>query len=105
MKMFSNKIGTRIYNFGAATLTTVGSSSSGAIQIGTLNELREVMLRATTDCVVKFGGSDVSVAASDAAVLSLSAGERFHLRLRATETHYAVIQESAGGNLRVTPVA
>lgn len=96
---------TRSYNFAAATRTAVGVASVSAA-LGTLSADREVMLTASTDCYVAFGtSSGVSVAATDAAALRLFAGERFHLRLAAGITHYAVIRDSADGYLRVTPVA
>ena len=97
--------GTRSYNFAAATRTAIGSSSTAGA-LGTLNTAREVMLTASVDCYVAFGtSSGVSVAATDAAALRLFAGERFHLRLAAGLTHYAVIRDSSDGFLRVTPVA
>lgn len=97
--------GTRSYNFEQATRTAVGAASV-AVAIGALNASREVMLTADTDCFVAFGTSNaVAVAATDATALQVFAGERFHMRLAAGVTYFAVIQASAAGYLRCTPVA
>lgn len=96
---------TRAYNFAAATRTAVGIASA-TVALGALNANREVMLTASTDCYVAFGGSNaVTVAATDATALRLFAGERFHMRIPAGITHLAVTRDAVDGFQRVTPVA
>lgn len=106
MQRFSNKVGTRVYNFSAATRTTFSSSSSAEVAIGTLNGLREVMITATSRCFIAFGSTGMSAAdGTDAANLPIEAGEKFHLRIPAGLTHYRVIRDAADGVLNVIPVA
>lgn len=98
--------GTREYNLAAATRTAVGSTSSAAVAIGTLSTSREVMLIASTRCMIKFGNSGVAAAAvNDADVLALPADAMFHMRIPAGVTHFRVIRDTADGFLRCIPVA
>jgi hypothetical protein len=97
--------GTRAYNFGQATRTAVGATSSSAQTIGTLAASREVMLVASTRCFIRFGDSDVGpAAATNAALLPLPADAMFHMRLASGVTHYTVIRDTADGFVRIVPV-
>ncbi len=98
--------GTREYNFAAATRTAIGATSSAAVAIGTLGTSREVMLVASSRCMIKWGTSGVTAAAAtDTDVLVLPADAMFHLRVPNGVTHFRVIRDTADGFLRVTPVA
>lgn len=98
--------GTRAYNLAAATRTATSSTSSAAVAFGALGESREVMLTASERCFVVFGASDVAAASgTDAAVLPIEAGEKWHLKLPAGVTHYRVIRDSVDGVFRTIPVA
>ncbi|MEN9854963.1 MAG: hypothetical protein RLZZ157_89 [Pseudomonadota bacterium] len=95
----------RGYNFTDEVRTAIGAASSAAVAIPPIGQSREIMLLASTRCYVRLGDAAVLPASSAAGQLILEAGERFHLRLKTTETHYTVIRDSADGTLSVTPVA
>jgi hypothetical protein len=98
--------GTRDYNLAEATRTVTGAASSAAVAFGALGESREVMLTCTERCYVAIGGEGVGAASgANAAVLPVAADEKFHLKLKAGETHYRVIRDSADGVFRAIPVA
>lgn len=106
MQRFSNMVGTRAYNLAAATRTAFSETSSAAVEIGTLNGLREVMFTANKRCFVALGASDVAAADQAAAtVFPVEAGEKFHVRLQAGITHYRVISDGEDGIFRAYPVA
>lgn len=90
-------IGTRAYGAAATRLAYSGTSAqSGAITA------TEVLLHncGTARCYVK-AASNPTATADD---IPIEAGEKFHLRI--TSGHkIAAIQDSAGGNLNIIPVA
>lgn len=97
--------GTRAYNLAAATKTATAAASSAAVAFGALGESREAMLTATERCFVALGAADMGAAdGASASVLPIEAGEKFHLKLAAGQTHYRVIRDSADGVLRAIPV-
>lgn len=105
MQRFAQTTGTREYNFEAATLTATGATSTAALALGTLGKTREVMVMATEACFVRFGASNVAAAVgTDANVLRVLAGERFHLKLNAAVTHFTAIRATSDGVLHITPV-
>lgn len=105
MQRFSNMVGTRAYNFSGATRTAFSSASSSAVPLGALNALREVMITASKRCFVRFGASDVAAADETASgVFPIEAGEKFHLRIPADVTHFAVIRDTEDGVIRTYPV-
>lgn len=90
-------IGTRAYGTAATRLAYTGTSAQSAAITGT-----EVLLHncGTARCYVA-AASNPTATVND---IPLEAGEKFHLRI--TSGHkIAAIQDSAGGNLNIVPVA
>ena len=104
MRRYNNTIGTRAYNYGAATRTAFSSTSSAAVALGALSAEREIMITATARCFLVFGASDVAAADGTAATnLPIEPGEKFHIRLPAGVTHYRVIRDTSDGVLNMFP--
>lgn len=90
-------VGTRVYGTALTRLAYTGTSAQSAAITGT-----EVLLhnRGAGACYVK-AGSNPTATVND---IPLEPGEKFHLRI--TSGHkVAAIQDSAGGNLNIIPVA
>lgn len=90
-------IGTRAYGAAATRLAYAGTSAQSAAITAT-----EVLLHncGTARCYVKAASSPTATAND----IPIEAGEKFHLRI--TSGHkIAAIQDSAGGNLNIIPVA
>ncbi|MBL9070236.1 MAG: hypothetical protein JNM03_09620 [Sphingopyxis sp.] len=90
-------IGTRAYGAAATRLAYNGTSAQSAAITAT-----EVLLHncGTARCYVKAASSPTATAND----IPIEAGEKFHLRI--TSGHkIAAIQDSAGGNLNIIPVA
>ena len=69
-----------------------------------LGETREVRIVANTRCFLRFG--DSAVAASNAGTsIPIVADAPEVMVVPASATHFAVVQDSAGGFLTLTPVA
>lgn len=96
--------GTRSYNTGAAVVAVVSTSSSAAEAMPTLGTTGEVMVHSTAAAALALGDSGVGVAVLATTPLRVEAGERFHFRPTAGQTHFRVIGESTGV-LRLVPVA
>lgn len=96
--------GTRSYDTAAAVVVAVGTTSSAEAALPTLGETGEVMVHPTVAVTLALGGSDVGAAVIATTPLRVEAGERFHFRPTAAQTHFRVIGEAAGV-LRLIPVA
>lgn len=96
--------GTRYYDWAQNKRAAVGSTSSAADTIPSLYASREMMAHASVRCFVRFGGSGVSAASAGANQLIVEAGERFHFRVNAGDTHFRVIRDTADGHLSLTAV-
>lgn len=96
--------GTRYYDWAQNKRAAVGSTSSAADTIPPLYASREMMAHASVRCFVRFGGSGVAAASAGANQLIVEAGERFHFRVNAGDTHFRVIRDTADGHLSLTAV-
>lgn len=96
--------GTRAYAFENAVVVAVGTASSVEAALPTLGGTGEVMVHPTVAVTLALGGSDVGAAVIATTPLRVEAGERFHFRPTAAQTHFRVIGEAAGV-LRLIPVA
>lgn len=96
--------GTRTYDFANNVRAAVGVASTAAAAMPTLSASRELMVHASTRCFLRLGASDVGAASAAAGHLVLEAGERFHFRVAAGNTHFRVIRDTADGFITVTAV-
>jgi hypothetical protein len=99
--------------YGAGYRMAVGSAANTKAIAGnlTLGGTREVRVRASTACWLRFAtagtGQDAAVPASDAAAASMpiDANQAEVIRIPQAATHISVIRDTADGAITFTPVA
>jgi hypothetical protein len=96
--------GTRYYDVPGNVYTAFGAASTAAIALPTLGASNEVMFHATERCFISLGDAGVAAAQVGAGHLIVGAGERFHMRVTAGDTHFRVIQHEDAGVLTITAV-
>lgn len=94
--------GTREYRIADAKRQAVGAASARDT-LPALGASREIYVMPTVRCFVCTG--DANVAAQAGMSHPVAADERFHLRIPAGHTHFAVIRDAADGFISVVPVA
>ncbi len=94
-----NKTSYRLQEATTQTLTTSGSSQKFTNPVGSYTTV--VRLLAKSDCFVRFGGSNVTAAATDVP-LQANVPEYFGIHAGA---YVAVIQDSAAGKVYLTEIS
>lgn len=91
---------TRLYRIDKTVRQAVGGTSA-AFALPELSDMREVRIACTQNAYLLFGDNTATATTS---ALPVFAGIPEVLQVPASATHFAVIQDSAAGNISLTPV-